>query len=507
MRKAIRTLALSLGTLLLAACSDLPYGFKEIQVSGEQHPALGDAIDQAMTSYMRDNLIPGATVAVTKNGRLVLWKGYGWADVAAEIPMQPWHRTRIGSVSKLLTAIAALQLVEDSVLDLEDHLYSSNISVTWLEGSDQPWLIYQPDGVLNSVGNYLSALIEAPQRLKDQPPAPPKKTPPFPYPPAYMQQDTLQQNVELLIDWASQIQIQHVLTHTAGFLRSGDVPKAQAYWENKGSLPGLLPSYPEIHAAMLAGVHDYPLLFSPGMFKRYSNHGYGVLGQIINDRSGMPYADYMQQRVFAPLGLNDIVSADVLDGRDATSYASYWKPISQAQLTEPVLGLATGGWAANAGALARILCAISRIAVDDRLLSAEMAREMRESRFVTNGFIGWDRISWGMLMEANYYTKSGRTPKRGGAARVSYYPSDEINVVVAFNAGFEGATPADGLLDTIATVVNTRIVTPFSSFDLFPEQSRCVPSSPGDTIAPPADGDSDPEPGTPGDIAIPTRQE
>ncbi len=515
MKKATRVLSLSLATLLLAACGG---GGSGIPITGNQHAALGNAVDALMLDYMTRNNIPGATVAVTKNGHLVFWKGYGWADVNAKVRMQPWHRTRIGSVSKLFTAVAALQLVEDGVLDLEDPLYASNIGV-FFNDQGNPGFIFTTDGALDNAGEYLSALGEAPKRLGSQPPPPPQNMPPFLYPPAYMNQGSYQANVQMLFDWASQIQIQHVMTHTAGFLGSGSVPKTQQYWQGKGVSLSANPPYPRIHAAMLAGVHDYPLLFSPGSRRRYSNHGYGVLGQVVEDRGGMPYADYMQQRVFAPLGLNDIVPANVLSSKDAVSYTrdgnGNWVPVPVSKMTAPVPGLATGGWAANAGDLARIVCAIGGDSDTARLLSPETADQMTKSVVFSSTYLGWDGRRTGSMTNRQYLTKGGLTPARGGSARVSYYDaSSEIIVAVAFNYGFQielpngtvvTPTPSRTLLDSIAAQVDDR-VSLFSTFDLFPPESLCV-SRMGLTAPPPDSGRPAPDvPLGAGDLAIPPRR-
>jgi CubicO group peptidase (beta-lactamase class C family) len=76
-------------------------------------------LDGVMTVDLRDKHIAGAMVAVVKDGALVLAKGYGYADLARRIPVDP-ERTlfRPGSVSKLFTWTAVMQLVEQGKLDL-----------------------------------------------------------------------------------------------------------------------------------------------------------------------------------------------------------------------------------------------------------------------------------------------------------------------------------------------------------------------------------------------------
>ena len=63
--------------------------------------------------------VPGASVAVVENGRIVFAKGYGWADVEKKRPMTPDTLMLAGSVSKPVTAIAAIDLVERGKLPLD----------------------------------------------------------------------------------------------------------------------------------------------------------------------------------------------------------------------------------------------------------------------------------------------------------------------------------------------------------------------------------------------------
>ena len=76
-------------------------------------------LDGLMAAYMNDKHIAGITVSVVRDGALLLAKGYGYADVAKRKPVDPEKTLfRIGSISKLFTWTAVMQLHEQGKLDL-----------------------------------------------------------------------------------------------------------------------------------------------------------------------------------------------------------------------------------------------------------------------------------------------------------------------------------------------------------------------------------------------------
>ncbi|HVR84290.1 MAG TPA: serine hydrolase domain-containing protein [Planctomycetota bacterium] len=83
-----------------------------------QEPSPLKSFDDAMEAQIRDYLIPGAALAVAKDGRLVHSKGYGLADVDAKTPVEAASLFRIASISKPITAVAILKLAQDGRLDL-----------------------------------------------------------------------------------------------------------------------------------------------------------------------------------------------------------------------------------------------------------------------------------------------------------------------------------------------------------------------------------------------------
>lgn len=80
-------------------------------------------VDDALSNFMTKYSIPGASLAVSKNGKLVYRKGFGLADKEAGEKVTVDHRFRLASVSKTYTATAILKLVEAGKFKLEDKVF------------------------------------------------------------------------------------------------------------------------------------------------------------------------------------------------------------------------------------------------------------------------------------------------------------------------------------------------------------------------------------------------
>jgi len=77
-------------------------------------------LDELMAKGMEEHHIPGAAVSVVKEGKLFFSKGYGYADLEKKIPVDPEQTIfSIGSVGKLFTWTAVMQLAEQGKLDLD----------------------------------------------------------------------------------------------------------------------------------------------------------------------------------------------------------------------------------------------------------------------------------------------------------------------------------------------------------------------------------------------------
>lgn len=110
-----QSLALCLSLLLVPSAGARAQG-------GPIDPAeLQAFLDKEIGSYLAKAKVPGAVVSVVQDGRVLLAKGYGWADAQRKIPVSPESTLfPVGSLSKPVTATAVLQLAERGRLRLDD---------------------------------------------------------------------------------------------------------------------------------------------------------------------------------------------------------------------------------------------------------------------------------------------------------------------------------------------------------------------------------------------------
>lgn len=95
--------------------------------------ARADKVDDYVRAAMSERHIPGAAIAVIKNGKIVKTAGYGLASVEFGVPATPETVFEIGSVSKQITAAAIMLLVEDGKINLDEKIsrYLPNTPEAW----------------------------------------------------------------------------------------------------------------------------------------------------------------------------------------------------------------------------------------------------------------------------------------------------------------------------------------------------------------------------------------
>jgi CubicO group peptidase (beta-lactamase class C family) len=209
-----------------------------------------DRLDRHFARLVDEGRLPGYLVAVSRHGRVAHLTTYGSRDRAAGLPVESDTLWRIYSMTKPVTSVAALMLVEEGRLGLDDRL-----------------------------ADFLPAFAEP--RVYVDGAGPDTRTRPAGQP----------------------ILIRHLLTHTAG-LTFGFYhahPVDQLY-RDAGLESSVAPG------ADLAGTCEayarLPLQFEPGTRWNYSV-ATNVLGRVIEVVSGRDLDDFVQERILRPLGMTD----------------------------------------------------------------------------------------------------------------------------------------------------------------------------------------------------------
>lgn len=213
--------------------------------TGKAVPGM-EGFEQGFTALLQQWAIPGATVAIAKNGRLVYARGFGWCDLENKEPMAPTTLFRIASVSKAITAVAVLKLVEEGKISLDQKAFDI---LSDLKPCDAG-----PEGV----------------------------------------------DPRLFT-----ITVRHLLQMTAGWNRTHTGDPMFAPLVHYASFH----CSPTLRADSVAIIRHWmskQLDFDPGTSYAYSNLCYAVLEQIIKKVSGQRYSEYVKKNVLAPCGIIDM---------------------------------------------------------------------------------------------------------------------------------------------------------------------------------------------------------
>lgn len=105
-----------LGSFLLIVATSLPLvAQQKSRLTNQQIASIDSTISTMMAKYQ----VPGVSVAVAKGSVIVWSKGYGKVDLENDVPAKPTTVYRLASVSKSITAVAVMQLVEKGKIDLD----------------------------------------------------------------------------------------------------------------------------------------------------------------------------------------------------------------------------------------------------------------------------------------------------------------------------------------------------------------------------------------------------
>lgn len=110
-----------------------------VSTARAQAPASSSTIVESVDAYVRESMakrhVPGASVAVVKDGKVLLAKGYGLANVELGVPATDQTVYQLASVTKTFTATAVMLLVGDGKLKLDDKMsaHLTDLPAAWKE--------------------------------------------------------------------------------------------------------------------------------------------------------------------------------------------------------------------------------------------------------------------------------------------------------------------------------------------------------------------------------------
>lgn len=221
------------------------------------------------------------------------------------------------------------------------------------------------------------------------------------------------------------VSLRNLLTHSSGIPNYTDFARFAD-----------MEQFPSSVDQVIATFRDLPLGFAPGSGYQYCNSNYVLLGRIIEEVTGKPYAAVMQERIFGPLGMADsgydTGDGSVLNGtRGYASFATPAIPLNTSNL------FAAGGLYASAEDLYKLAQALDA----DSLLPPDLTAQMYTPLYYGYGF-GWkieERFGRRLIYHPGYMS--------GAATYFGRYPDDGLTVIVLSNLEVANVT---GIADTLA---------------------------------------------------------
>jgi CubicO group peptidase (beta-lactamase class C family) len=220
-----------------------------------------------------------------------------------------------------------------------------------------------------------------------------------------------------------------ILTHAAGLPRESDHP----YW----SAPDFrFPTREEI----IAGLANQETLYPAWRHYQYSNLGLTLAGEIVRERSGMSYEEYVQRRILDPLGLSSTrpyMPEELWGGALATGYG----PIGREGMRRPLpffhaRGIAAAaGFSSNALDLARFAAWQFRLQGDaEEVLWGHTLQEMQRVHYVDPSFDTYRGLGFGIyrMGGTTFVGHYGSCP--GYETRILLQMDDRIATIFMANA-------------------------------------------------------------------------
>ena len=231
--------------LFFSSCED---GKK--QLTG-QNGFNGNPLDSLFNYTISNHEIPAAALMVIQKGEVVYDKAFGWKNMEEKKELSNTDLFRIASMTKAITAVGIMQLVEKGLISVEDELS--------------------------------------------------KYFPEFKNPTVLI--DVMEDSSFTSRPAKNEITLRHLLTHTSGLGYGFQSETYNALMIKNGISEGFeeRPIHNIENARKAASI---PLLHEPGAQWTYSI-SFDILGAVIEIVSGQPLDEYFEQHIFNPLGMND----------------------------------------------------------------------------------------------------------------------------------------------------------------------------------------------------------
>ena len=248
-RVAVILLALSL------TAASVPSGKpEEVGFSSERLQRINELVQR----YIGSGQISGAVTMVARKGRVAHFEAQGLMDIESRTPMRKDAIFRMASMSKPVTGVAILMLMEEGKLRLTDP-------------------------VSQFIPEFKNAKVAV---AKPLPPGPTPLGQPLREPEIYT------------VPAVREITIRDLMTHTSGLESGGVGTREGARIAPRKTSDHLAQYIPQLGAV--------PLDFQPGTEWRYSPlAGIETLGRIVEIASGLTFDRFLEQRIFDPLGMKD----------------------------------------------------------------------------------------------------------------------------------------------------------------------------------------------------------
>ena len=232
----------------MKASLQAPHGDDPARVHGLD-PATLAAVRPALEAFVDRGELAGMVTLTSRGGDIVQSDAIGWSDIETRTPMRPDTLFRIASMSKPITSVAALMLLEEGRIALDDPI------TTWIPELADLQVLRDPAGPLHDTAPAVRAIT-----------------------------------------------IEDLLTHRSGIAYApfSEGPLKQAYEEALGD-PGMNRSTPD---EWLAALGALPLAYQPGERFHYG-HSSDVLGFLIGRVEDKPFRQVLRDRIFAPLVMTD----------------------------------------------------------------------------------------------------------------------------------------------------------------------------------------------------------